>query len=95
MSKISSLLKKWSDSSLVLRILIGLVIGAVLGLLCPQWTGIGILGQVFVSALKAIAPVLVALLVASSIAKGRSSRCIWYPRSAPRYSRWWRVSCFR
>ena len=71
MSKISSLLKKWSDSSLVLRILIGLVIGAVLGLLCPQWTGIGILGQVFVSALKAIAPVLVALLVASSIAKAK------------------------
>ena len=35
----------------------------------PQWTGIGILGKLFVSALKAIAPVLVALLVASSIAK--------------------------
>ena len=65
MSKISSLLKKWSDSSLVLRIVIGLVIGAVLGLLCPQWTGIGILGKVFVSALKAIAPILVALLVAA------------------------------
>ena len=71
MSKFSSLLKKWSDSSLVLRILVGLAIGAVLGLLCPQWTGIGILGQVFVSALKAIAPVLVALLVASSIAKAK------------------------
>ena len=69
MSKFSSLLKKWSDTSLVLRIVIGLVIGAVLGLLCPQWTAIGILGQVFVSALKAIAPILVALLVASSIAK--------------------------
>lgn len=63
------LLKKWTGTSLVLRILIGLVIGAVLGLLCPQWTGIGILGQVFVGALKAIAPILVALLVASSIAK--------------------------
>ena len=71
MSKFSSLLKKWSDSSLVLRIVVGLVIGAVLGLVCPQWTGIGILGQVFVSALKAIAPVLVALLVASSIAKAK------------------------
>ncbi len=63
------LLKKWTETSLVLRILIGLIIGAVLGLLCPQWTGIGILGQVFVSALKAIAPILVFLLVASSIAK--------------------------
>ena len=71
MSKLSSLLKKWSDTSLVLRIVVGLVIGAVLGLVCPKWTAIGILGQVFVSALKAIAPVLVALLVASSIAKAK------------------------
>ena len=55
--------------SLVLRILGGLVIGAALGLLVPSWTGIGILGKVFVSALKAIAPVLVAILVAASIAK--------------------------
>ena len=53
----------------MLRILAGLAIGAVLGLCVPQWTGIGILGRIFVSALKAIAPVLVALLVASSIAK--------------------------
>ncbi len=63
------LLQWWTGTSLVLRILGGLVIGAVLGLTVPQWTGFGILGQVFVSALKAIAPVLVMLLVASSIAK--------------------------
>ena len=63
------LLQWWTGTSLVLRILGGLVIGAVLGLTVPQWTGIGILGQVFVSALKAIAPVLVMLLVAASIAK--------------------------
>ena len=48
---------------------IGLIIGAVLGLLVPSWTGIGILGRMFVSALKGIAPVLVAVLVTSSIAK--------------------------
>lgn len=63
------LLQKWADSSLVLRILCGLVIGAVLGLLVPGWTGIGILGSIFVSALKAVAPVLVSLLVTASIAK--------------------------
>ena len=63
------LLEWWTGTSLVLRILGGLVIGAVLGLTVPQWTGIGILGNVFVSALKAIAPVLVMLLVAASIAK--------------------------
>ena len=71
MSKLSSLLKKWSDTSLVLRIVIGLVIGAVLGLVCPKWTAIGILGQVFVSALKAIAPVLVFVLVSASIANAK------------------------
>ena len=55
----------------MVRILIGLVIGAILGLIVPQWTGIGILGHIFVSALKAIAPVLVAFLVCSSIAKAQ------------------------
>lgn len=69
MGKLSSVLKKWTDTSLVLRILIGLVVGAVLGLAVPAWTGIGILGHIFVSALKAIAPLLVAFLVASSISK--------------------------
>ena len=55
--------------SLVWRIFIGLVIGVLLGLFCPSLTAIGILGKIFVSALKAIAPVLVAVLVAASIAK--------------------------
>ena len=63
------MLKRWTSVSLVLRIFVGLVIGAVLGLLVPEWTAISILGKVFVSALKAIAPVLVAVLVAASIAK--------------------------
>ena len=65
----SYLFQRWTKMSLVLRILIGLVIGAVLGMVVPEWTAIAILGQVFVSALKAIAPVLVAVLVAASIAK--------------------------
>ncbi len=69
MNKAAQLFQKWMDSSLVIRILIGLVIGAVLGLLVPGWTWIGILGQIFVSALKAVAPVLVAILVLASIAK--------------------------
>ncbi len=69
MSKTSSLFQKWTDTSLVLRILVGLVIGTILGLVVPKWTWVGILGSVFVSALKAIAPVLVAILVTASIAK--------------------------
>ncbi|MCR5445456.1 MAG: serine/threonine transporter SstT [Bacteroidales bacterium] len=63
------LLHKYTSVSLMLRIFIGLVIGAVLGLTLPGWTGVGILGRIFVSALKGIAPVLVAVLVISSIAK--------------------------
>ena len=61
--------KKWTQTSLILRILIGLIIGALLGLICPKATGIAILGTVFVGALKAIAPVLVFVLVISAITK--------------------------
>ena len=64
-----NIFQKWAQSSLVLRILIGLVVGAVLGLTLPGWSWIGILGIIFVSALRAIAPMLVAILVAASIAK--------------------------
>ena len=71
MNVVSRLLKKWTETSLVIRILIGLVIGAVLGLVCPGQTWIGILGKIFVSALKAIAPILVAFLVISAIAKAK------------------------
>ena len=69
MNILKRLLLKYTSVSLMLRIFIGLVIGAVLGLVVPQWTGLAILGRMFVSALKGIAPVLVAVLVISSIAK--------------------------
>lgn len=72
MSKVGVVVKKWADSSLVVRILIGLVIGAVLGLVLPGWKWIGILGTIFVGALKAIAPVLVGILVTASVAKAGS-----------------------
>lgn len=66
-----TILKKWNSISLILRILIGLVIGAVLGLLLPKLSWIGILGTLFVGALKAIAPVLVFVLVSASIANAK------------------------
>lgn len=69
MEKIKTLLKKYVGVSLMMRIFIGLIIGMFLGLVAPKLTGIGILGRMFVSALKGIAPVLVAVLVISSIAK--------------------------
>ena len=69
MNTIRLLFNRWCKLSLVLRIVIGLTVGAVLGLTVPGWKPIAILGQVFVGALKAIAPVLVAVLVTASIAK--------------------------
>jgi len=66
-------LEKYRKTSLVLRIFVGLIIGAVFGLICPTLTFIRILGTVFVGALKAIAPVLVAVLVMSAISKAKGS----------------------
>ena len=65
------LIKKWNSMSLILRILIGLVIGAILGFTVPQATWIGVPGELFVGALKAIAPILVFVLVASSLANSK------------------------
>lgn len=64
-----NLVMKWNALSLILRIAIGLLIGALFGLLLPQASGIALLGNLFVGALKAIAPVLVFILVMSSLAK--------------------------
>ena len=65
-----NILRKWNSISLVKRILCGLVVGAILGLAVPQATGIGILGTLFVNALRAIAPVLVFFLVIAALACG-------------------------
>ena len=64
---------KWIEIALVKRILVGLVLGAILGLTIPGATGIAILGDVFVSALKAIAPLLVFFLVISSLCNAGNS----------------------
>lgn len=61
-------LKKWSSISLILRIVIGIVTGTILGLVFPGFKIIPVFGTVFVGALKGVAPVLVFVLVISSIA---------------------------
>lgn len=63
-----NILQKWNSISLVKRILAGMIIGAILGVAVPTATAIGILGDIFVNALKAIAPVLVFFLVMSALA---------------------------
>lgn len=65
----TNIFQKWNSISLVKRILAGLVIGAALGLGLPGLTGISLLGDIFVNALKAIAPVLVFFLVMAALAQ--------------------------
>ena len=74
-----NIIKKWSSLSLVLRIVIGLAIGAVLGIfgnmgMMPEAVGtvIGLLGDLFVGALKAVAPILVFVLVMSALANAKA-----------------------
>ena len=61
------LLDKWISISLIKRIIGGLALGIILGLLVPKASGIALFGSVFVGALKAIAPLLVFVLVISSL----------------------------
>ncbi|MCS3459191.1 MULTISPECIES: serine/threonine transporter SstT [Aeromonas] len=62
------LLRLINRTSLVSQILIGLIVGIVLALLAPEWAkSAGLLGNLFVGALKAVAPILVFVLVAASI----------------------------
>ena len=67
------IIKKWNSMSLILRILIGLIIGAILGFVVPKAAWIGVPGELFVGALKAIAPILVFVLVASSLANSKNN----------------------
>ncbi|MGN0035647.1 MAG: serine/threonine transporter SstT [Bacteroidaceae bacterium] len=63
------LLRRLANTSLVTRIIAGLMVGILLGVFVPSLTWIGLFGQLFVGALKAVAPVLVAVLVVASVAR--------------------------
>ena len=67
MREMKNIITKWNSISLVKRIICGLIIGLILGLVVPQATPIAMLGQLFVGALKAIAPILVFFLVMSAL----------------------------
>ena len=72
MKTLKSILRLWQQSNLMLRILFGIIIGSVLALTLPGHNIISMLGDLFVGALKGIAPVLVAVLVTSSVATARN-----------------------
>ena len=68
MNAFKTVVQKWKDMNAILRILIGLAIGIVLGLTVPNLPVIGLLGSIFVGSLKGIAPILVFVLIMSSLA---------------------------
>ncbi|MGL4938732.1 serine/threonine transporter SstT, partial [Shewanella sp.] len=70
----SSLLAKLANSSLVLQIVLGIITGVALASFFPSAANdVAFLGSLFVGALKAIAPILVFILVASSIANQKKN----------------------
>ena len=72
MKILENILNAWNRTNLMFRIAAGIVLGAMLALVIPDYGGIGMLGTLFVGALKAIAPVLVFVLVISSVARARA-----------------------
>ena len=63
------IIRAWIKASLIKRILIGMLLGASLGIFFPSFTEIGLLGDLFVGGLKAIAPILVFTLVANALSQ--------------------------
>ena len=70
-----SILNSWNKIGLVPQIILGLIVGILLGMLFPQKLAlVSVLGQLFVGALKAVAPILVSLLVMSAIAQHQAGK---------------------
>ena len=67
---IKKIIYKYNNVNLVSRIFIGIILGVIFAVLIPSQTWISVIGDLFVGALKAIAPMLVLILVMSSLAQG-------------------------
>jgi serine/threonine transporter len=71
----SSILARYANGNLVLQILAGIVFGVILAVASPTTAqSFGMLGSLFVGALKAVAPILVFILVAASIANQKKNQ---------------------
>ena len=66
---LTSVWRAYTGTHLITRIFCGILLGAVLAILCPGINGISILGNLFVGVLKSVAPILVAVLVTASVAQ--------------------------
>lgn len=94
MKTLKKIAAAYNGVSLILRIAIGLVVGVILALVCPGATWLKELGNLFVGALKGIAPVLVFVIVgeragagldpSSTAASARSCGSTCLRRSSPR-----------
>ncbi|MCG9714201.1 serine/threonine transporter SstT [Shewanella insulae] len=74
MNQNRSLFAKLADGSLVLQIILGIIAGVALASFSPSSAeSVAFLGNLFVGALKAIAPILVFILVAASIANQKKN----------------------
>ncbi len=69
-----TLISKWNSISLIKRIIAGLIIGVLLAVTVPHAKFISILGDLFVGALKAIAPVLIFFLVIGSLCRAKTGK---------------------
>ena len=64
---IKKVIAAYNQTSLILRILIGLIIGALIGLFIPSMKWMAEFGTLFVGALRSIAPILVFVIVSSAL----------------------------
>jgi serine/threonine transporter len=75
MNSENSFVSGLAKQNLVMKIAIGIVLGALVGSLVPEiGKSVSILGGLFVSALKAIAPILIFLLVIASLSTHREGQ---------------------
>ena len=70
-----SIVVKWTEFSLVGRILVGIILGVTFAVTISEYTQwVTIFGSLFVGALKAVAPILVLLLVMHAISNHASGK---------------------
>ena len=67
---LENLVKKYNNTSVVIKIFVGIILGSIIAFIFPNASWLRVLGDLFVGALKAIAPMLVFILVISSLANG-------------------------
>ncbi|MBF9003472.1 MULTISPECIES: serine/threonine transporter SstT [Vibrio] len=71
----NNIISRFARGNLVLQILAGIILGIIVANVAPDFAkSVGLLGSLFVGALKAVAPVLVFVLVAASIANQNKNK---------------------